>query len=783
MQENFESIEGSSAHGRTPSTQLPSSGYPLHNSPRLQHSVAVDAPQRTIYNRPDVKLGENIYNTTRASSHGRTLTTAEYTLPSSPRIQQNVGVDTEQNVLYTHSDRMAEETLNNTASSSSRGHSLVFLPHRSPSPSPGHALCSSPRFSEMHQRTDTDLLQMPENYPFDTPTMSSFAYGRTLGPSSTQVSLLCSENNLHKCPPLFMVRQRAGTDSPEQTGYSESNLMTEQNFNTIPSSSHAVPPPQQPLPPASAQNLLPNQMDSKTSGNSEWRDLSETTQNENSRYYNPQLNKPENKNKGQANKIDQHQQSGGRGFENFQSRRIRMSSVSQRFNAENGGVRSICKNNSVAPLLSGLGETLTSFASQGICSLQARQVPCDKQTTENYCEHPSHNAKIVEEIPTEHYEKRLQRLCNCRSLDDGLAQIARLLNGIYLTRLQDIDNNGQCDKDLITFQEWLDILLKINHSVLTNMEELESEMAKCLECARCKVKPGYRLNQSGELLKCRQDIKSLIKIVQNAYHHNNWNFDGISLATVSLSQILGASVPNDENLRADGGAAQMQKKKLSIPGKEINFKLQTSEEGEAQGTLSKFLNQKCLDNYFQVGHLAANVFQGFYFLQTISTNIVIPTGRFIFITQSGSNCVDRYRHGSQPWQHKPVLNLHLGLSNEEDSGVIVIRKCRIIFLAPLCMLSCGYLAETVFQGHVRCPLFFGYHHSNESSVRANNKSPVKAITSGKNISDALRFTTEQFAQHRAPLSKLSKNVCLICDIGLRYERRMLHTLAANFACL
>uniref|UniRef100_A0A1A9VH63 Uncharacterized protein n=1 Tax=Glossina austeni TaxID=7395 RepID=A0A1A9VH63_GLOAU len=539
MQENFDSIESSSTHGRTPSTQLPSSGYPLHNSPRLQHSIAVSAPQRTTCNRPDVKLGENIQNTTSTSSHGRTLNLAEYTLPSSPRFQQSAGVDTAENVLYTHSDRMAEETLHNIPSSPSRGHSLAFVPHRSPSPSSGHALRSSPRFSEMHERTDMNLLQMPENY-------CSFAYGRTPGPSSTQVSLLSSENNLRKSPPLFMVRRRAGTDSPE---YSKPDPMTEQNFETLPGSSHAVPPPQQPLPPASAQNLLPKQMVSKTPRNSEWR--------ENSRYYNPQLNEAENKNKGEANNLDQ--QSGGKGFEKFQGRRIRMSSVSQRFCAENGGVRNIGKNDSVVPLLSGLEET--SFASQGICSLQARQVSCDKQTTENYCKHPSHNAKIVDEIPTEHYEKRLQGLCNCRSLDDGLAQIARLLNGIYLNRLQDIDNNGQCDKDLVTFQEWLDILLKINHSVLTNMEELESEVAKCLECARCIVKPGYRLNQksqNGELQKCRQDIKSLIKIVQNAYHHNNWNFDGISLATVSLSQILGASVPNDENLRADDGAAQMQ---------------------------------------------------------------------------------------------------------------------------------------------------------------------------------------------------------------------------------
>ncbi|KAI9578644.1 hypothetical protein GQX74_009218 [Glossina fuscipes] len=558
MQENFKSIKSSSPHGRMSSTQLPSSGYPLHNSPRLQHSVAVSAPLRTINNRPDLTLEENINNKTSASSHRRTLTLSGYTLPSSPRFPQSAGVDRAQKPLYTH--RKPEEILDNIPSSSPRGHSLAFLPHRSPSASPGHALRSSTRFSEIQERT-------AENNSFDTPTMSSFACGRTLGPSSTKLSLLSSENNLRKSPRLFTVRRRAGTDSPEQTAYNQSNPMIEKNFESIPSSSHAVSPSQQPVATAPAQNLFPNRMDSKASRNSEWRDLSETTQVENSRYYNTQHNKPEYIINGEANNQDQQQQPGGRGFEKFQSRRISMSSVSQRFNAENGGVQKICKNDSGAPLLS-----------QGSCSQQARQVCCDKHTMENYCKHSSYNAKIVDKIPTEYYGKQLQKLCKCRLLDDGVAQIARLLNGIYLTRLQDIDNNGQCDKD-----EWLDILLKMNHSILTNMEELESEVAKRLECARCTVKTGYRLNQSGELLKCRQDIKSLIKIVQNAYHHNIWNFDGISLETVSLSQILGASTTNDENLRADGGAAKMQKRKLNIPGKVVKFKLKISEEDRIAG--------------------------------------------------------------------------------------------------------------------------------------------------------------------------------------------------------
>uniref|UniRef100_A0A1B0AB75 Uncharacterized protein n=1 Tax=Glossina pallidipes TaxID=7398 RepID=A0A1B0AB75_GLOPL len=58
------------------------------------------------------------------------------------------------------------------------------------------------------------------------------------------------------------------------------------------------------------------------------------------------------------------------------------------------------------------------------------------------------------------------------------------------------------------------------------MEELESEVAERLQCLRRKVNTDCRRSQSDELLKCRQDINSLIRIVQNAYHNDAWDFQG-----------------------------------------------------------------------------------------------------------------------------------------------------------------------------------------------------------------------------------------------------------------
>ncbi|KAL9924469.1 yuri gagarin isoform 2-T6 [Glossina fuscipes fuscipes] len=160
------------------------------------------------------------------------------------------------------------------------------------------------------------------------------------------------------------------------------------------------------------------------------------------------------------------------------------------------------------------------------------------------CSHPLcdalENAKAIEQIPTEYFEKQLQKYSNSDLLVGDSAKLSEQINGVFLNRLQDIDNNadGHRDLKLITYQEWVDILLKINQSIITNMEELESEVAERLQCLRQKVNTDCRRSQSDELLKCRQDINSLIRIVQNAYHNDTWDFQGLSFETISLSQVL-----------------------------------------------------------------------------------------------------------------------------------------------------------------------------------------------------------------------------------------------------
>uniref|UniRef100_A0A1A9VXU4 Uncharacterized protein n=1 Tax=Glossina austeni TaxID=7395 RepID=A0A1A9VXU4_GLOAU len=161
------------------------------------------------------------------------------------------------------------------------------------------------------------------------------------------------------------------------------------------------------------------------------------------------------------------------------------------------------------------------------------------------CSHPIYdallNAKAMEQIPTEYFEKQLQKYSNSDLFVGDSAKLSEQINETFLNRLQDIDNNadGHRDLKLITYQEWVDVLLKINQSIITNMEELESEVAERLQCLRRKVNTDCRRSQSDELLKCRQDINSLIRIVQNAYHNDAWDFQGLCFETISLSQILG----------------------------------------------------------------------------------------------------------------------------------------------------------------------------------------------------------------------------------------------------
>lgn len=75
------------------------------------------------------------------------------------------------------------------------------------------------------------------------------------------------------------------------------------------------------------------------------------------------------------------------------------------------------------------------------------------------------------------------------------------------------------------------------------MEELEREVAKRLELVQQKV--------SNQLVKCRHDIDTLIKIIQNLYCNKSLDLSGLSFETINTEDIL----PRNEILCLEGNGS------------------------------------------------------------------------------------------------------------------------------------------------------------------------------------------------------------------------------------
>uniref|UniRef100_A0A1B0BNN6 Uncharacterized protein n=1 Tax=Glossina palpalis gambiensis TaxID=67801 RepID=A0A1B0BNN6_9MUSC len=216
--------------------------------------------------------------------------------------------------------------------------------------------------------------------------------------------------------------------------------------------------------------------------------------------------------------------------------------------------------------LSGLEYTLTCFMPRIYSSMsnlntskkqtQLTKNPCCMQRADNI----RTNVMPMGEIPTEYYEKQLEKYWNCDMFVSDSAKIIEQLNQMFLTRLRDVDVKGKGNRDLklITYQEWVDILLKSNILLLINMEELESDICERLECLSHLMNTDQRDNESDELLKSRRDINSLIKIIQNAYRNEKWDFEGVSFETISLQDVLGADKPNIQNRPHELGATDLR---------------------------------------------------------------------------------------------------------------------------------------------------------------------------------------------------------------------------------
>ncbi|XP_030383478.1 uncharacterized protein LOC115631011 isoform X2 [Scaptodrosophila lebanonensis] len=156
----------------------------------------------------------------------------------------------------------------------------------------------------------------------------------------------------------------------------------------------------------------------------------------------------------------------------------------------------------------------------------------------------------TETMSTEYYRGRLQRLKESAGSSGDEALMNYELNSIFLKRLDEIDcldsnsggdgGNVATQLRLVTFQEWVDLLLLVNNIIFGNMSALEkdahSKIVACFQSVRGEQQQALEENR-----KLRKDICAIIKLVQGAYHKNVWNTDDMYLETLTVNQLLGIS--------------------------------------------------------------------------------------------------------------------------------------------------------------------------------------------------------------------------------------------------
>ncbi|XP_023032205.1 uncharacterized protein LOC6643611 isoform X3 [Drosophila willistoni] len=152
-------------------------------------------------------------------------------------------------------------------------------------------------------------------------------------------------------------------------------------------------------------------------------------------------------------------------------------------------------------------------------------------------------------ISTDYYRSRLNRL---RDLSGDTAQMNFELNNIFVKRLEEIDCLDKQKGDatnltpqlrLITFQEWVDLLLHVNNIMFGNMSALEEEAYEKISSYFQSIR-GEQQESLEENRKLRRDICEIMKLVQNAYHKNVWNTQDMCLETLTVNHLLG--VPRDQ---------------------------------------------------------------------------------------------------------------------------------------------------------------------------------------------------------------------------------------------
>uniref|UniRef100_A0A1I8PA03 Uncharacterized protein n=1 Tax=Stomoxys calcitrans TaxID=35570 RepID=A0A1I8PA03_STOCA len=194
-------------------------------------------------------------------------------------------------------------------------------------------------------------------------------------------------------------------------------------------------------------------------------------------------------------------------------------------------------------------------------NMRAAISPPNTPTNDRHRPTNPHQRTSLQEPPTSYLEEHAHKF---RSNSDVVyigdtARINGELNNVFQRRLSDIEANAQGDINLklVTYQEWVDMLLKTNESLISNMEQLESEVAERLEYLQRRVNSNCRHSQSNELMKSRKDIDTLVKFIQNSCEIKTANLAGITLETISPCQVFGLSEQQLENINLEGNMQQM----------------------------------------------------------------------------------------------------------------------------------------------------------------------------------------------------------------------------------
>uniref|UniRef100_A0A1A9WCH1 Uncharacterized protein n=1 Tax=Glossina brevipalpis TaxID=37001 RepID=A0A1A9WCH1_9MUSC len=160
------------------------------------------------------------------------------------------------------------------------------------------------------------------------------------------------------------------------------------------------------------------------------------------------------------------------------------------------------------------------------------------QTSETpLCTHDSHTAGINGNTGPK----------NSNTTSDS-EKILQKINEIFVQRLEDIAKFANNNKELklMTYQDWIDTLIKVSESVVTNIERLESDLFKQLEKAE-QLTLKRRKTLNNKITKYRKDLETLANIIQNMYQKSKCDFEmfrNVSFETISAIEILGVDDPN-----------------------------------------------------------------------------------------------------------------------------------------------------------------------------------------------------------------------------------------------